>query len=44
MGMGPFSLMPSPSPQEQVSLRAPLRSRTMALSPVLFQMYQPLPR
>ena len=44
MGMGPFSLMPSPSPQEQVSFRAPLRSRTMALSPVLFQMYQPLPR
>jgi hypothetical protein len=36
--------MPSPSPQEQVSLRASLLSHTMALSPVLFQTYQPLPQ
>jgi hypothetical protein len=36
--------MPLPSPQEQVSLSAPLLSREVALSPVLFQMYQPLPR
>jgi hypothetical protein len=36
--------MPLPSPQVQVSLSAPLLSRTMALSPVLFQTYQPLPQ
>ena len=36
--------VPMPSPQVQVSLRTPVLSRTMALSPVLFQMYQPLPQ
>jgi hypothetical protein len=36
--------MPLPSPQEQVSLSAPLLSREVALSPVLFQTYQPLPQ
>jgi hypothetical protein len=36
--------MPLPSPQEQVSLSAPLLSREVALSPVLFHTYQLRPQ